>query len=70
MFLHQHPHAPFIKKETTKLIVGTLPPPRFSTQELKPNDVNFCYGSCDGLLWKALDKIFDLKLTYKIPKKR
>ncbi len=24
----------------------------------------FCYGSQDGLLWQALDKIFDLNLVY------
>lgn len=64
MFLHKHPHEPFLNKQTKRLIVGTLPPPRFSTKELKKNDVNFCYGSCDGLLWKALDVIFSLKLEY------
>jgi G:T/U-mismatch repair DNA glycosylase len=65
MFLHIHPHKPFIKNNSTKLIVGTLPPPRFSTKELKPKDVNFCYGSCDGLLWKALDEIYSLNLLYE-----
>lgn len=65
MFLHIHPHKPFIKNNSTKLIVGTLPPPRFSTKVLKPKDVNFCYGSCDGLLWKALDEIYSLDLLYE-----
>lgn len=65
MFLHIHPHKPFIKNNSTKLIVGTLPPPRFSTKELKTKDVNFCYGSCDGLLWKALDEIYSLDLLYE-----
>lgn len=65
MFLHIHPHKPFIKNNSTKLIVGTLPPPRFSTKELKTKDVNFCYGSCDGLLWKALDEIYSLNLLYE-----
>jgi len=64
MFHHFHPYEPFIKKDTKKLIVGTLPPPRFCTKEYKVNDVDFCYGSQDGLLWKALDVIFDLKLEY------
>ena len=45
MFKHQHPYKPFIPEGTTKLIVGTLPPPRFSFGELKKDDVNFCYGS-------------------------
>lgn len=47
-----------------KLIIGTLPPPRLSTKELKPDDVDFCYGSCDNLLWPVLDKIFQLNLLY------
>jgi len=34
VFKHQHPYAPFIKNDSTKLIVGTLPPPRFSTGDL------------------------------------
>lgn len=64
MFYHEHPHAIFIPKGTKKLIIGTLPPPRFSTGDLKKEDVNFCYGSCDGNLWKALERIFSLKLSY------
>lgn len=31
---------------------------------LKKEDVDFCYGSCDGMLWKVLDKIFQLALRY------
>ncbi len=64
MFLHKHPYPPFIPKTATKLIVGTLPPPRFSIGDLKPDDVNFCYGSRDGQLWKILDAIFKLNLIY------
>ncbi len=65
MFKHQHPYKPFIPEHATKLIVGTLPPPRFSIGELKPADVNFCYGSSDGQLWKILDALFQLKLKYE-----
>ncbi len=65
MFHHFHPYEPFINTNTKKIIVGTLPPPRFCTKEYKVNDVDFCYGSQDGLLWKSLDVIFNLKLTYK-----
>lgn len=65
MFLHKHPYPPFIPSKATKLIVGTLPPPRFSMNELKPDDVNFCYGSRDGQLWKILDAIFNLNLKYE-----
>jgi len=65
MFFHTHPYEPFIPENATKLIVGTLPPPRFTTGELKVNDVDFCYGSRDGLLWPVLDKLFDLGLKYE-----
>ena len=65
MFLHQHPYRPFIPKNATKLIVGTLPPPRFSQGLLLERDVNFCYGSRNGQLWPILDRIFDLNLKYE-----
>jgi len=65
MFLHTHPYAPFIPENATKLIVGTLPPPRFTTKELKPDDVHFCYGSRDGQLWPILDRIFNIGLVYE-----
>lgn len=65
MFLHQHPYPPYIPDNTTRLIVGTIPPPRFSTGELFPEDVDFCYGSKFGLLWPILDQIFDLGLDYE-----
>jgi len=64
MFKHKHPYKPFIKKDTTKLIVGTLPPPRFSTGELLEKDVDFCYGSYYNSLWLFIDKIHNLKLRY------
>lgn len=65
MFYHSHPYAPFFPNDATKVIVGTLPPPRFTTGQLKPDDVNFCYGSRDGQLWPILDKIFGLELVYE-----
>lgn len=65
MFKHQHPYKPFIPELVTKLIVGTLPPPRFTIGVLKPNDVDFCYGSSDGQLWKILDDLFQLNLKYE-----
>lgn len=64
MFIHTHPYPPFIPDNATKLIVGTLPPPRFTTGDLKPDDVNFCYGSRDGMLWRILDRIFELNLVF------
>ena len=65
MFHHTHPYPPFIPEGTTKLIVGTLPPPRFTTGSLKERDVNFCYGSRDGQLWPILDKIFNIGLLFE-----
>ena len=65
MFIHQHPYPPILFPEATRLIVGTLPPPRFTQGLLKPGDVDFCYGSRDGLLWPILDRIFDLGLVYE-----
>ncbi|RNC91595.1 MAG: uracil-DNA glycosylase family protein [Allomuricauda sp.] len=65
MFLHKHPYPPFLYPGVEKLIVGTLPPPRFSIPELKEGDVDFCYGSRDGQLWPILNRIFDLRLKFE-----
>ncbi|MEL6976523.1 MAG: uracil-DNA glycosylase family protein [Bacteroidota bacterium] len=65
MFLHQHPYAPYVFPEATKLIVGTLPPPRFTQGDLKFDDVDFCYGSRNGMLWPILNEVFDLNLVYE-----
>ncbi len=32
--------------------------------KLREKDVDFCYGSCDGLLWPILDTIYNLGLLY------
>ena len=64
MFLHKHPYPPFIQHDTEKLIVGTLPPPRFSTGELLEKDVDFCYGSYYNSLWLKIDKIHNLNLRF------
>lgn len=65
LFFHRHPFEPYIPENSTKLIVGTLPPPRFSIGNLKKGDVNFCYGSFDGQLWRILDTIFTLNLVFE-----
>lgn len=65
MFFHQHPYQPFLYQGVQKIIIGTLPPPRFSTGILKPYDVDFCYGSQDGLLWKILNTLFHLNLSFE-----
>ncbi|EDP95644.1 uracil-DNA glycosylase family protein [Kordia algicida OT-1] len=63
-FFHKHPYEPFIQSDTEKLIVGTLPPPRFSTGDLLEKDVDFCYGSYYNSLWLFIDKIHNLNLRY------
>lgn len=65
MFYHKHPYPPYILPDTTRLIVGTLPPPRFTTGELNAQDVDFCYGSSNGILWKIWDRLYDLNLVYE-----
>ena len=41
-----------------------MPPPRFTTGDLKERDVDFCYGSQDGTLWRTLEIIYNLSLRY------
>ncbi len=65
MFEHVHPYPPFVFERATRWVVGTLPPPRFTTGELLPGDVDFCYGSRDGQLWPILDRIFNLGLKFE-----
>ncbi|MUP41517.1 uracil-DNA glycosylase family protein [Christiangramia aestuarii] len=65
LFHHKHPFPPFIPENATKLIVGTLPPPRFTKRQLREDDVDFCYGSGDGQLWIILDRIFNLGLKFE-----
>lgn len=65
MFHHTHPYPPYILTDTTRLIIGTLPPPRFTTGDLNDEDVGFCYGSSNGLLWKVWDCIYNLGLVYE-----
>lgn len=64
MFNHFHPFKPYLNTNTKKIIVGTLPPPRFCTKDFKEADVNFCYGSKDNLLWQVLNNVFNLSLLF------
>jgi G:T/U-mismatch repair DNA glycosylase len=47
------------------IIVGTLPPPRFCTNELKPKDVEFPYGSAENLLWPCLQEAFNENFLFE-----
>jgi G:T/U-mismatch repair DNA glycosylase len=61
-----HPYEPFIPNGATKLIIGTIPPPRFCNSEsnLFEDDVNFYYGSRDNYFWPLLEEIFGENLEY------
>lgn len=65
MFLHKHPYEPFIFEDTEKLIVGTLPPPRFTIGNLLEKDVDFCYGSYYNSLWLYINEIHNLDLKFE-----
>ena len=65
MWFHEHPYHPYIPENTTRLIVGTLPPPRFSTGDLNCQDVDFCYRSSNEMLWKIWDRLYDLNLDFE-----
>lgn len=65
MFFHKHPYEPFIFEDTEQLIVGTLPPPRFSTGNLLEKDVDFCYGSYYNSLWIYINEIYNLNLKFE-----
>jgi len=62
---HRHPYPPYLPEGLTRLIIGTIPPPRFSLGRLFAEDVDFCYGSKYGLLWPILDRVFELGLHYE-----
>ncbi|MFD1314377.1 uracil-DNA glycosylase family protein [Namhaeicola litoreus] len=65
MIFHRHPYPVFLPIHTDSLIVGTLPPYRFSVGQLFEDDVDFCYGSKYGLLWPILNEIFHLELSFE-----
>lgn len=65
LYKHIHPYPPFIPEGATKLIVGTLPPPRFAKRKFKPGDIDFNYGSRDGQLWVILDRIFKADFLFE-----
>lgn len=56
-----HPFEPFIPANATKLIIGTIPPPRFClpNPDLSENDVDFYYGSEDNNFWCLIGEVFE-----------
>ena len=61
-----HPFEPYIPADSEKLIIGTIPPPRFCKEsyQLYENDVNFYYGSRDNYFWCILEEVYETKLEY------
>ncbi|BDY13681.1 uracil-DNA glycosylase family protein [Hydrogenimonas cancrithermarum] len=53
----RHPFKPYVPENATKLIIGTIPPPRFAKKELSESDVNFYYGSEDNNFWDIIGEI-------------
>ena len=60
-----HPYDPYIPENATKLIIGTIPPYRFCTQNLEPEDVNFYYGSKDNYFWTLLSEVTNTKIDFE-----
>lgn len=64
-----HPYAPYIPKNSTKLIIGTIAPYRFckTPQKLYHDDVNFYYGSHDNTFWHLISQASntEIELEYK-----
>lgn len=63
--IDEHPYEPNISDESTKLIIGTMPPPRFCSKpkKLYPSDVDFYYGSRDNHFWDIVSEVFNTSLT-------
>ena len=51
----------YVNENTTKLLIGSMPPKRICDCNLKDGDIDFFYGSKDNRLWKIFFE--DLNLT-------
>ncbi|MEO6831615.1 MAG: hypothetical protein ABI378_04890 [Chitinophagaceae bacterium] len=65
--LETHPYQPFIPKNATKLIIGSIPPQRFCVLKngekvLETKDVDFYYGSKDNSFWRLVGAVFNISL--------
>ncbi len=63
----EHPFEPFIPSNANRLIIGTIPPPRFCKKpnELHADDVNFYYGSKDNCFWSLIEEAFQVPFEFK-----
>lgn len=62
-----HPYKPFVPKNATKLIIGSIPPFRFchNNEKLNENDVRFYYGSNKNSFWPLLEEMTKTSFTYE-----
>jgi G:T/U-mismatch repair DNA glycosylase len=62
----KHPFEAFVPTNSERLIIGTIPPPRFCKEPytLYDNDVNFYYGSQDNSFWNIIESVFNIELEY------
>ena len=61
-----HPYEPFIPKDATRLIIGSIPPVRYCTipKVLKQVDVDFYYGSDDNAFWRIMADVSGINLSF------
>lgn len=62
-----HPYKTYIPDNTTKLIIGSIPPYRFCNKKerLNKKDVGFYYGSYKNQFWHLLEEATNIKLDYE-----
>ncbi|MFA6293720.1 MAG: hypothetical protein WC637_18170 [Victivallales bacterium] len=66
--METHPYRPFVPKGAEKLILGSIPPWRFTVDDnpdvnrlkkLQRGDIDFAYGSRNNKLWAILSDVFE-----------
>ncbi len=66
--METHPYMPFVPKGASKLILGSLPPWRFTIDDdpavnklkiLRDGDIDFYYGSRSNRFWMILSEVFN-----------
>jgi G:T/U-mismatch repair DNA glycosylase len=52
-----HPYEPYVPENATKLVIGSIPPPRFcgAASELRAGDVDWYYGSDKNGFWNLIN---------------
>ena len=66
--METHPYKAFVPKGAEKIILGSIPPWRFTVDDspdaskqkkLHPGDIDFAYGSKNNKLWIILSEVFN-----------